>query len=249
VESGHDKSVITLEFVIYLLTKSSKAVDYQKQNMVLDDDVILSPPEMSGGKTRRGPRRDPGSDTDFAIAGESDEDHDSNLGEAIDLRELEPQQRRSAQGMLAKAKAKSPKSPRKSAPAPVVKQRGSATRNLISKKNATSLVKQKFTVSKKTPQKRGNSAKAQQDIRKRPVRSAEAQATPVKSAGSSVKMPDGSVKRPRASTKSKNASEKKANGRSKKLVIDSSQTQMLRKKQVDPSDSQVGSRRLVVQEA
>jgi hypothetical protein len=233
-----------------LLTKSFKAVDYQKQNMVLDDDVILSPPEMSGGKNRRGPRRDPGSDTDFAIAGESDEDHDSNLGEVIDLGELEPQQRRSAQGMRAKAKAKSPKSPRKSAPAPVVKQRGSASRDLIPKKNATSLVKQKFTVSKKTPQKRGNSAKEQQDTRKKPVGSVKAQATPVKSAGSSVvKMPNGSVQRPRASTKSRNASEKKLNGRSKKLVKDSSQVQMLRKKQVDSSNSQLGSRRQVVQEA
>jgi hypothetical protein len=186
VESGHDKSVITLEFGIYLLTKSYKAVDYQKQNMVLDDDSILSSPEMSRGKDRRRPRRDPGSDTDFAIAGESDEDHDSNLGEAVDLRELEPQRRGSAQGMRVKAKAKSPKTPRKSAPAPVVKQRGSATRNLIPKKNASSLVKQKFTVSKKTPQKRGNSAKEQQDTRKKTCWPVKAQATPVKSAGSSV---------------------------------------------------------------
>lgn len=167
--------------------------------MALDDEMIMSSPQKSK-KDRR--RRESGSDTDFAAAGESDGEDDSEPEVAIDPRELEPQRGRSVQGMRTKAKARSPKTPQKFA-VPRTKQRGSVKR-ATPRKIATPIAKQKAATVKNTRQKPVTSAKGQGGASRKPANSVE---TP-KASGSTRNAPETSSQPPQVSPKSANSSGK-----------------------------------------
>lgn len=187
-----------------MLTRYYKAVNYQKE---LDEEMIASPRKLKANR-----RRESGSDTDFAAAGESDADDDSELDEAIDSREFEPQQRRSAQGMRAKSIAKSHHTPQKIA-ASRAKQSGRSKKS-TPKTKATLAATQKVAVSKKTPQKQVASGKRQQGPAKNPAGPAKTRATPAKVTGSTENAPESSGKRVQVSSMSTNSKNGEENTKS-----------------------------------
>ena len=169
--------------------------------------MIASPQKLKANR-----RRESGSDTDFAAAGESDADDDSELDEAIDSREFEPQQRRSAQGMRAKSIAKSHQTPQKNAASRAKQSRPS--KKSTPKTKATPAAKQKVAVSKKTPQKQVASSRRQQGPAKNPAGPAKTRATPAKVTGSTKNAPESSGKRVQVSSMSTNSKNREENTKS-----------------------------------
>jgi hypothetical protein len=158
--------------------------------------MIVSPQQISK-KDSGG--RESGSDTDFAAAGESDDDTES-VGK-VSMRELEAQRGRSAQGTRARSKAKTLRTPQKKA-APATRQTVSA-KKVTPKRKASSLVKPRPTPRKKTPQKPVTSAKEQpsRSLPKTPSGSVQSPVTPSNAAGRTKEAPENSDRRLRASPK------------------------------------------------
>jgi hypothetical protein len=117
-----------------------KTVDYQK-NVDLDDEMPDSSPLKVPSK--RHPDES-ASDLDFAAAGESDGDDDSDVVEEVDPRELQPQQERSRGSITTPPKGKS---------TPPKKVISAQTKGSTTKKPAstiTSIKKQQGSVKKTT---------------------------------------------------------------------------------------------------
>jgi hypothetical protein len=236
--------------------KDFKTVNYQRGDMALDDEVLMSSPQAS---RRKRSNRVSGSDTDFA-AGESEGDEDSVADEFVGLRGKQ-------QGTKVKSNVQSRQIPQKPAKQ-VVKQRGSVTkktpqiqassvvkqRSSATKKTprsqASSVVKQRGSASKKTPrsqagsvvkqkrlasrntsQQSGKSPRRRQAPGKKPAGPVKPLATLVKAAGSSVETPTASSVKPQIHPKNVNATRKKMDGSGIKSKENQTHSQKPSKKQ------------------